>query len=87
MQPTNNKALLHFIYDQMNKLDNGEITKEQAREQANLAKQANNCMKYELQRSATLVILSQNKRETDVSIPLREIEGANFGNVKELDAQ
>ncbi len=74
----NNKSLLHFIYSQMEKLDKGEITIEVAREHANLAKQANNCMKYELQRSATMMILDQHKRETGTTIPLREVEGKNF---------
>lgn len=78
----NNKSLLHFLYAQMEKLESGTITVEVAREQANLAKQANNCMKYELQRSATLMLLDQYKRETGQSIPLREVEGANFGSVQ-----
>ena len=41
MQPTNNKSLLHFLFDQMEKLDKKEIDVEQAKAQANLAKQAN----------------------------------------------
>jgi hypothetical protein len=85
MEPVNNKSLLHFLYGQMQKLDSGEISKEQAREQANLAKQANNCMKYELQRTATLMLVDQYRRETGTSIPLREIEGKNFDSVKSLE--
>lgn len=81
MQPVNNKSLLHFIYAQMEKLDQGSITVEVAREHANLAKQANNCMKYELQRSATMMLLDQYKRESGTAIPLREVEGKNFDTV------
>lgn len=80
----NNKSLLHFIYGQMEKLDNGEISKEQAREQANLAKQANNCMKYELQRAATLMLMDRYKKETGTSIHLREVEGKNFDTLVQI---
>ena len=48
MKPVNNKSLLHFIYDQMEKLDKKEIDVSQAQAQADLAKQANNVLKYEL---------------------------------------
>lgn len=81
MKPVNNKSLLHFLYDQMEKLQNGQITKEQAREMSNLAKQANNCMKYELQRTAMLMAVDQYKSNTGHHIPLREIEGKNFDSV------
>lgn len=82
MQPVNNKSLLHFLYNQMERLDRGEITKEQAREQANLAKQANNTMKYELQRAATIMLLDKYKKDTGTAIDLREIEGKNFDPVQ-----
>lgn len=84
MQPVNNKSLLHFIYAQMERLDKNEITVEVAREQANLAKQANNCMKYELQRAATVMLLDQYKRESGQAVVLREVEGKNFDSVVAL---
>lgn len=78
MKPVNNKSLLHFLFDQMDKLDNGTITVENAKAQANLAKQANNALKYELDRSKTLLELDQYKRETGTSIDLRNAEAKNF---------
>ena len=79
MQPMNNKSLLHFIYGQMEKLAKKEITVEDANAQANLAKQANNSMVYELKRSETLLKWEQAKKE-GVAIELREVEGKSFDN-------
>ncbi len=59
MKPVNNKSLLHFIFDQMEKLDTGQINVDEAKAQALLAKQANNSMKYELDRAKTLMELDQ----------------------------
>nr|WP_297167419.1 hypothetical protein [uncultured Dysgonomonas sp.] len=73
MEPVNNKSLLHFIYGQMQKLDSKEITVEDANAQANLAKQANNAMVYELKRSELLLKLEQARKE-GVDIGLREVE-------------
>jgi hypothetical protein len=78
MKPVNNKSLLHFIFDQMEKLDNASITVEQAKAQANLAKQANNSLKYELDRAKVLMEMSEHKKQTGDVIELREAEGKNF---------
>ena len=45
MKPVNNKSMIAFLFDQMNKLDNGEIDVQKAREQANLSKQYLSSMK------------------------------------------
>jgi hypothetical protein len=78
MKPINNKSLLHFIFDQMEKLDKGECTVEQAKAQANLAKQANNSLKYEIERSKLLMELETHRKETGESIEFRNAEGKNF---------
>lgn len=78
MQPTNNKSLLHFIFDQMEKLDKKEIDVEQAKAQANLAKQANNSLKYELERAKLLMELDSHRNSTGNGIPFRNVEGKNF---------
>lgn len=78
MQPTNNKSLLHFLFDQMEKLDKKEIDVEQAKAQANLAKQANNSLKYELERSKLLMELDSHRSTTGNSIDFRNVEGKNF---------
>lgn len=78
MQPVNNKSLLHFIFDQMEKLDSKKITVDEAKAQSNLAKQANNSLKYELDRAKLLIELSNHNNSSNDKINLREIEGINF---------
>lgn len=78
MQPTNNKSLLHFLFDQMEKLDKKEIDVEQAKAQANLAKQANNSLKYELERSKLLMELDSHRNASGNGIQFRNVEGKNF---------
>ena len=65
-----NKDLLVFLFKQMESLDKGRISIDTAKEQANLAKQANNSMKFELERSALLLKIEQAQS----SIKIREIE-------------
>lgn len=78
MTPVNSKSLLHFIFDQMSKLDKKEITIEDAKAQANLAKQANNILKYELDRANTLIKLKTFNNENNESLELRNIESKLF---------
>jgi len=78
MKPTNNKSVLHFLFDQMEKLDKKEITVDEAKAQAAIAKQVNNSMKYELDRSRLLMDLDSHRRLTGESIDFRNIEGKNF---------
>lgn len=78
MKPINNKSLLAFIFGQMEKLDSGEIDTNTAREQSNLAKQANNAMKYELDRVKCLIQLSAHNSMHKEDIILREVESKNF---------
>ncbi len=78
MQPTNNKSLLHFIFDQMEKLDRKEIDVEQAKAMAQLAKQANGSLKYEIDRSRILMELDAHRSQTGNAIDLRNVEGKAF---------
>lgn len=78
MKPVNNKSLLHFIFDQMEKLDNDEIDNNKAKAQAHLAKQANNALKYEIDRANTLMKLDDHNRMTGSSLKLRNAEGKKF---------
>jgi hypothetical protein len=71
MKPTNNKSLLHFLFNQMDKLDKKETTVEEAKAIANLAKQVNNSLAYELKRASVLKELEGS------TIKLREIELTN----------
>lgn len=77
MKPTNNKSLLHFIFDQMDKLDKKEIDIDQAKTQSLLAKQANNALKYELDRANVQMKLAEHNRDS-ARIDLRNAESHNF---------
>lgn len=78
MTPVNNKSMIAFIFGQMEKLDNGTIDVQVAREQSNLAKQVNNAMKYELDRAKTLMELAKHNAVFKDGTNLREIESKNF---------
>ena len=78
MKPVNNKSLIAFIFDQMEKLDKGEIDVHKAREQANLSKQVNNAMKYELDRAKVKMELSRHNTTYKENITLRDVESKNF---------
>ena len=78
MKPVNNKSLLHFIFDQMEKLDKNEIDVNTAKAQATMAKQANNALRYELERAKTLVQIDSHNREHGTKIEVRNPEGKNF---------
>jgi hypothetical protein len=74
MKPANNKSLISFLFDQMDKLDRAEIDVNTAKAQADLAKQVNNSLKYELDRAKVkMEITKHNKEYLDV-IKLREAE-------------
>jgi len=78
MKAVNNKNILAFIYDQMDKLDKGETDVEQAKAQANLAKQANNVMRYELDLVKTKMKLKEHNKTHGDNIELRNVESKNF---------
>ena len=78
MKPVNNKSMIAFLFNQMEKLDNGEIDNQTAREQANLSKQVNNAMKYELDRTKLQMELSKHNAVYKDGTKLREIESKNF---------
>lgn len=77
--PVNSKSLLSFIFNQMEKLNNGEITNETACAQAKLASQANNILNYELKRTIVQMKMSEMGGNIKASeIRLREIESKAF---------
>ncbi len=78
MQPANNKSLLNFIFAQMEKLDSGEIDVNQAKAQALLSKQANNSLKYEIDRAKVKMDLAQHNAIYKDGLDLREAEANNF---------
>lgn len=78
MKPVNSKSLLAFTFDQMEKLDRGEINTQVAREQSNLIKQANNLLKYELDRAKVKMEIAQHNASFAEKVNLREVESKNF---------
>ena len=62
----------------MEKLDAKEIDNETAKSQANLSKQANNALKYELDRANTIMKLKQHNKENTDTLELRNVESKNF---------
>lgn len=77
MKPTNNKSLLHFLFDTMGKLEAKEIDVDTAKAQANLAKQANNVLRYELDRTALQLKINESTGLIDKNLKIREIEVTN----------
>lgn len=81
MQPVNTKSLLAFIFNQMERLDAGEIDAQTACAQAKLASQASNVLNYELKRTIVQMRMQQvgtGIKATDIT--LREIESKPFDN-------
>lgn len=78
MQPVNSKSLLAFTFGLMEKLDNKELDVDTAKAQSGLIKQANNIMKYELDRAKTLIKIKEHNALTKDNIELRNVESKNF---------
>lgn len=78
MTPVNNKSMLAFIFGQMDKLDRNEIDVQTAAQQANLAKQANNALRYELDRSKVLMELAKHNAIYKDGLDLRNVESKPF---------
>jgi uncharacterized protein YfeS len=81
MTPVNNKSLIHFLFSQMEKLDSNQIDVATASAQANLAKQVNNSLKYELDRAKTQIEIEKHNKEINSKLVLREVETKLFENV------
>ena len=75
MRPVNTKSLLAFIFNQMERLNAGEITANEAMAQAKLASQASNVLNYELKRTIVQMRMQQIGTGIDATdIKLRNIE-------------
>jgi hypothetical protein len=74
MKPQNNKSLISFLFDQMDKLDNNIIDVNTAKAQADLAKQVNNSLKYELDRAKIQIEISKHNADFKTNFKLREAE-------------
>lgn len=63
----NTKTLLRHLFDVAKKLNAGAITGEEAMAQANLVKQANNLLKYELDRARQISKIGNTLRDIEES--------------------
>ena len=78
MKPVNNKSLVAFLFDQMDKLNRGTIAKEDALAQVQIAKQINSQMRYELERARVVIELGKHNAIFKDDTNIREIESKNF---------
>lgn len=77
--PVNTKSLLAFIFNQMQRLNCGEIDANTACAQAKLASQASNLLNYELKRTIVQMKLREIGNSIEATEPrLREIESKAF---------
>lgn len=83
MRPVNSKSLMHFLFDQMDKLDKKEIDVQTAGQMASLARQANNIMTYELKRAETQIKIAVHNKEYHDNIVLREVDAKAFDDTTE----
>ena len=78
MTPVNNKSLLHFVFDQMQKLDKNEIDVETAKTQANLAGRAISIQRYELEKARTEIHVREFNLKSGANLEIRNVEGKGF---------
>lgn len=77
--PANTKSLLAFLFNQMDRLNRGEIDANTACAQAKLASQTCNLLNYELKRAVVEMKLKETGGLIQGSAPrLREIESKAF---------
>ena len=77
--PVNTKSLLAFIFNQMERLNKGEIDANTACAQAKLASQASNVLNYELKRTIVQIRLKEIGGGVQGTLPkLREVESKAF---------
>ncbi len=65
MEKANSKSIFKHLFSEMKRLKNGEISVDEAKSQAHLARQANNVLKYELDRAKTVAEFPGTIREIE----------------------
>lgn len=64
-EAANSKAIFKHLCDQMHKLSAKQISVDEAKAQANMAKQANNILKHELERAKTVAKYADEFRDIE----------------------
>lgn len=77
-KPVNNKSMVSFLFNQMDKLDKGEIDNNQAMTQAKLSEQVNKALRYELERTRVGMELTKHNAVYKDGLKVREAEEKNF---------
>lgn len=78
MKPVNEKSLLHHLFEQMDKLDKGEITHDVANAQSKLAGQAISLYRMEFDRARLTMELQSHAESTGKVVELRELSSKGF---------
>lgn len=65
-EKASSKAIFEHLCDQMHKLNVKNISVEEAKAQSNLAKQANNVLKYELDRAIAFAKFGDKMKITEI---------------------
>lgn len=80
MRPVNEKSLLAHLFNQMDKLDNGEITPDQAIAQTKLSNEAIKLFVNEQKRVQLEMQLDIHAKEFGKRYELRELASKGFDN-------
>ncbi len=78
MKPVNEKSLVHFLFDQMDRLDRDEISVVKAQAQAKLANEATKLFKMEMDRARLVMDLQVHAKESGKIVELRELAAKGF---------
>ena len=78
MKPVNNKSLLHFIFEQMEKLNNEEIDIHKAKAQSSFAKDAVRIQEYELKKADIEMKIRSFNIKYGSDVKIRNLEAKDF---------
>ena len=78
MKPVNYKSLLHFIFEQMEKLNNEEIDIHKAKAQSSFAKDAVRIQEYELKKTQMDIKVREFNLKYGSDVKIRNIEIKDF---------
>lgn len=76
--PVNNKSLIAFLCNQMKKLDNKEITVQEAQAQCNIVNSICKVLNYEISRVNTEMKIREFNLTRGSNVALRQLEQKGF---------
>lgn len=78
MKPVNNKSLLHFIFETMEKVNNKEITMKEADTIANLASKAISIQRFENEMALTEIKVREFNVKFGSNLEIRKLDAKSF---------